>query len=530
MDAHYDSIKKNLRYPDKLRQQLADIPAAYRIALMFYSRMQFTTYLHTENLLSDVADFYSPKDSMRVLLECIPQNMLIFTDMAMKLAPYPEKLDIYLSMLNERSRRLLFNVCDNNRDTVLHVAAHHPESFKKIFALADNREARTGLILAANNEGETVFHLATAYDELFDLAAAQIPEQDRHAAAEMETKDERKLINFARNKNTMLKVLSVYPPAERLELLTRKPKYGRPAIQAACESYDWLISTVSFVHPRDWSKAMAATGLYGAELLRKLASEPEKMLELLGLYSADDVLPQIPAQSLLDWKPEDIIKLMNLLPSTPRELNDNELHFSSLNDKILFVGSMNVGLSSFLIEYAKRNFDNAVKVLDAMPVEDRIKTIELAGDNQFYNIAAEHNPAYAEKMKAAMNEFKQSHPQNHKAAPKKLSQPSMPAPAIGFFGPTSRFGEIPKETPATMTVTEYKRLQNLHDALQCEARRLGQITQTEYWDYVAGYKHVNTLSDLERLRSILKCHEDVMKQHGIEPVKVDPYTVMFRPW
>lgn len=400
---YFESLKQASNEPSRLRSQLTLIPTEDIIPLLFYKQWHYISHMYFETFLDVICSQDYLSDSLRVVLEFIPQNILPYINITKRLLDYPDKLDLYLSMLSETGRKILFMVRDADNNSHLHDAAlYNPVAFKKLLALGENDTQRAYAILAKNKLGYTVLQRAAQNDESFAVAFSYIPPTARYDVAhtEHELGKGRRLINFARTKNNMLAILNEYTVSERLDALIAKPDCDYPAIANACQNSEWLQAVLDSLPPAVWPQAMAVTGEKGRELLKSFAKQPEKMLALLSLYAEDDRLHALAPAAFLEYGPETVIAVMNLLPTTNRERPEDVIDI--VNDKIQFLEST-VGYSyeSFLLIYAKHNLDRCIKVIDALPNdEDRLKAVKLSGNwgYELFSIAAERRMDVYEKL------------------------------------------------------------------------------------------------------------------------------------
>ncbi|HTM63444.1 MAG TPA: hypothetical protein VL360_02960 [Gammaproteobacteria bacterium] len=395
--AYHKKIKEVLKKPQQLREELNKIPANERLQLIFNKCWEFRSYLHISSLLDDAAEYDIPAASMKIILECLPQGLLLYTDILPKFLYVEDKVDTYLNMLHPAHRSSLLRVRDKDQNTLLHRAADYPETFIKLLNLADTEEQKFNAVMAKDKYGVAVFQLAAHRDESFTAAFSVIPDARKFEAATYQAeKDGKSLLQYAGTKNVMLQILKIYPIDERFDALTHKHKYDYPAIANACRDFEWLWSILNLLKTKQRQQLMAATGDKGRELIASLAKRnPEQMLKLIESYAPDERLDAVRFKELLDCPPETIIAVMNLLPDTVRLYPEHRI--KRTNDRIDFLTmSLRNYYEGFILVYAKRNFDNCMKVLDAIASNaDRLKVIKLSDlpGSEFMSLAAKHSPA-----------------------------------------------------------------------------------------------------------------------------------------
>jgi hypothetical protein len=292
-------------------------------------------------------------------------------------------------MLSELGRWILFNVVDKNRDRILHQSAYHPMAFKKVLDLEKDENVKRRALTAKNNQRVTVLQRAANNDESFETAFSMISEKDRRHVIYESDKDGRRLIHYSQTQKNMLSVLSCIPPQDHLMELTYKPTHHNTAIAVACKNYNWLKAVLALLKPDSWPEAMKAAGEEGHKLVKALAKEPMKMLEVLGFYHEDDRLAAVPDKELIDSAPETIVAVLNLLPATNRERPHNVIRWVS--DKITMMERHNNSFyDSFLVRYARNNMENAMKVIKEGLANDaeRYKAVKLSDGVVLLDLAA----------------------------------------------------------------------------------------------------------------------------------------------
>lgn len=364
------------------------IPQEERLPLIFYAHWEMRSYLSTLNLLHYITEYHCPAEHMRAVLECIPQDMLPYINIANKLFHQQEKLDIYISMLSELGRWILFNLVDKNRDRLLHQAAFSPKVFKKVLDLENDKDAKRRALTAKNKQQVSVLQRA-AHNESFETAFLLISEEDRHHVVGDSDENGSQLIHYARTQRNMLWVLSYIPPQDHWMALTHKPNFREPAIAMACQNDEWLQAVLTLLSPDLWPEAMKAAGEEGHRLVKALAREPAKMLEVLGFYHEDDRLAAVPDAELMLATPETVLAVMSLLPATNRERPHHVIRWVS--DKVSMLERDHISFNnSFLVRYAKNNMQNAMKVLEeGLPDNgERYKAIKLSDGVILLDVAA----------------------------------------------------------------------------------------------------------------------------------------------
>lgn len=548
LDEYYNRLEKVLADPQKLSEKIAGIPPQARFMLMLHTSRNF---LFSTTLLAEASMNHYPPESLRILLECVPRGFLPYAEIATRLLySTPKKLDLYLSMLNETGRSILLRVRSHEQnDSLLHAAADYPDAFKKLLALENDHAKKQAAILAKNKQGIRVLDRTAHNNESFDAAFSLL--SDHPQLYSIVTDSNHSLLHHAFTQPNMLRVLAAYPPNEIKSALTDK-SFDGPPIRRACSNLYWLESVLALLAKEDQQQVMKAAGSYAQQLIEHLAMfDDSGLLKVLGFYSEDDRLHVIPFEKLLNYPPEKIIAVMNMLSASDRERPEDRIQL--VNDRVAFLEGDRRWYKSFLLTFANQNLVACLKVLDALPTfEDQLKAIELAGGKgEFMNLLKYCRPAAFEKYNAALTAFNKTLDATDEKGQLKIPSPAFAArqpdaaetfhenlkkaresKSIGCFGlfdPTAKFYLIPDFIPSNLSVVEYKQLQGLHEELQTISRNLSISTEREYWDYHACQQNSEVLDKLEKLRGILSCFERDMKNtHGIEPVRPDPCTVLIR--